>query len=106
MHVVDGAGGHWYGPQTGDAESRHDEGYLNDLARRLRDELAGQGVPRVEAVLGYGSPPREIANLTRLHGIDLMVLGGHGHNSLVDLLRGETISGVRHRLNIPILAVR
>jgi len=106
MHVVDGAGGHWYGPQTGDAESRHDEGYLNDLARRLRDELAGQGVPRVEAVLGYGSPPREIANLTRLHGIDLMVLGGHGHNSLVDLLRGEAISGVRHRLNIPILAVR
>ena len=54
MHVVDGAGGQWYGPQTGDAESRQDEIYLQALAQRLRQDLAGQGVPGVQAVLGYG----------------------------------------------------
>lgn len=106
MHVVDGAGGHWYGPQTGDAESRQDEDYLINLAQRLRDELTPQGVPRVEAVLGYGSPPREIAKLTQENAIDLMVLGGHGHNPLLDVIRGETVSAVRHRLNIPVLAVK
>ena len=106
MHVVDGAGGQWYGPQTGDAESRNDEIYLQDLARRLREELLPYGVPRVEAVLGYGNPPKEIANLTRQNGVDLMVLGGHGHSPLLDLVRGETVSSVRHRLNIPVLAVR
>ena len=82
IHVVEGPGGLWYGPQTGDAESRHDEDYLKNLAERLRGELASQGVPRIAAVLGYGSPPREIANLAKQNGIDLMVLGGHGHNSL------------------------
>ena len=106
MHVVDGAGGHWYGPQTGDAESRHDEDYLQNLAHRLRGELAADGVSRVEAVLGYGDPPRELAKLTRDNGIELLVLGGHGHNPLVDVIRGETVSAVRHRLNIPVLAVK
>ena len=106
IHVVEGPGGLWYGPQTGDLESRHDEDYLKNLVERLRAELASQGVPRIEAVLGFGSPPREIANLAKQNGVDLMVLGGHGHNTLLDLLRGETISGVRHRLDIPVLAVR
>ena len=106
IHVVDGPGGLWYGPQTGDAESRHDEDYLKNLVERLRTELTSQGVPRIEAVLGFGSPPHEIANLAKQNGIDLMVLGGHGHSTLLDLLRGETISGVRHRLDIPVLAVR
>ncbi len=35
-----------------------------------------------------------------------MVLGGHGHRGLLHLLRGATISGVRHDLDIPIVAVR
>ena len=35
-----------------------------------------------------------------------MVLGGHGHRGLFDLLHGYTISGVRHDLDIPIVAVR
>ena len=106
MHVVDGAGGHWYGPQTGDAESRHDETYLENLVLQLRKDLAGQGIPLIEAVLGYGNPPREIVKLTRQNAIDFIVLGGHGHKPIIDLLRGETISGVRHRLAIPVLAVR
>ena len=106
MHVVDGAGGQWYGPQTGDAESRQDEVYLQTLAQRLRQELAGQGVPGVEAVLGYGNPPREIVNLTRQNAIDMVVLGGHGHTPILDLLRGETISSVRHGVSVPVLAVR
>jgi nucleotide-binding universal stress UspA family protein len=35
-----------------------------------------------------------------------VVLGGHGHKRIRDLLHGETISGVRHGLDIPILTVR
>ena len=92
MHVVDGAGGHWYGPQTGDAESRQRRrlsaaAWPSGCAR----ELAAPGrAARSRPCLGYGNPPREIANLTRQNGIDLVVLGGHGHKPLLDLLRGET----------------
>jgi manganese transport protein len=44
--------------------------------------------------------------MVRQERIDLLVAGGHGHRRVGDLLRGETINGVRHRLNIPVLAVR
>jgi manganese transport protein len=106
MHVVDGVGGTWYGPQTGDLESRSDRQYLDSLAERLREELKDQGVPAIETILGYGDPAAEIINITREKQLDLMVLGGHGHRGLLDLLHGQTISGVRHGLDIPIIAVR
>ena len=106
MHVVDGVGGQWYGPQTGDFERRHDEAYLAALAERLSRELAEYGVPKVEAVLGYGNPPMEIVKLTRQHGLDLVVLGGHGHGRSLDWFYGETVSNVRHRLHIPVYTVR
>lgn len=106
MHVVDGVGGTWYGPQTGDLESRHDDAYLEALAQQLREQLRGQGVPAVDTVLGYGDPSREIVNISRQQGIDLMVLGGHGHRGLLDLVYGATITAVRHGLNIPVVTVK
>ncbi len=106
MHVVDGVGGQWYGEQTGDEESREDESYLESLAERLRHDLQGQGIPAVEAVLGYGDPSRQIVKLAQQRGIDFVVLGGHGHRGLLDWLYGQTIPGVRHGLTIPMLTVR
>ena len=106
MHVVDGVGGQCYGEQTGDEESREDETYLQSLAERLRSDLQGQGVPAVDAILGYGDPSREIVKLAREQGIDFVVMGGHGHRGLLDWLYGQTITGVRHGLTIPVLTVR
>jgi manganese transport protein len=106
IHVVDGVGGRWYGPQTGDAESRHDEAYLAALTQQLAETLVDQGVPKVESVLGFGNPPSEIVSISRQYAADLVILGGHGHKPVLDLLHGETISGVRHGLNIPVMTVR
>lgn len=106
IHVVEGAGGHWYGPQTGDEESRLDEDYLRRMSERLARELAPHGVPKVNAVLGYGDVPRQIVQITRQHGIDMLVMGGHGHTGFWDWWHGQTIAGVRHKLDIPVLAVR
>jgi manganese transport protein len=106
IHVVDGVGGTWYGPQTGNQESRDDAVYLETLAERLREQLQGQGVPTINTVLGYGDPSTEIVAITRQKGIDLMVLGGHGHRGIWDLLYGQTISTVRHGLDIPVVTVK
>ena len=106
MHVVEGVGGQWYGPQTGDLEQRSDEEYLKALAERLRKDLAGRGIAAVRHALGYGRMPRTLIDLARAEGVDLLVMGGHGHRALGDLLHGETIQHVRHGLDIPILAVR
>jgi manganese transport protein len=42
----------------------------------------------------------------RREGIDMLVVGGHGHRGLFDWLYGETITSIRHHLSIPIFAVR
>jgi len=106
MHVVEGVGGQWYGAETGDLEQRSDAHYLGALAERLRKDLAGRGVAGVRHSLGYGRMPRTLIDLARAQGVDLLVMGGHGHRALGDMLHGETIQHVRHGLDIPILAVR
>jgi manganese transport protein len=106
IHVVDGVGGTWYGDQTGDAESRDDEVYLNGLAEQLGRETAPFGIPVVDAVLGYGDAANELVRIAKQKQLDLMVLGGHGHRGISDILHGETITRVRHQLNIPIVAAR
>jgi manganese transport protein len=106
MHVVEGVGGQWYGAQTNDAESRHDAEYVESLAVALRDKIPAEEIPVVRAALGYGDVVRELVRLAEQEQLSLMVLGGHGHWGLSDVWRGQTISGVRHSLKIPVLAVR
>jgi manganese transport protein len=37
---------------------------------------------------------------------DLLIMSAHGHGRLKDLIFGNTIDPVRHKLNVPILVVR
>jgi manganese transport protein len=107
MHVVEGVGGQWYGPQTGDIESREDETYLTNLAKRLKEDLAAGGVPDVRPALAYGgNVPWQLVRLARNEEVDLIVVGSHGHRALGDLIHGQTIDKVRHDLHVPIMAVR
>lgn len=106
MHVVEGVGGQFHGPQAADVESNQDELYLRELARHLSDELNDDGVPAVTFALGYGGVARALIRLAREQQVDLLVVGGHGHGRLEDVVRGETINAVRHGLQIPIFAVR
>jgi manganese transport protein len=105
LHVVEGAGGQWYGPQTGDLESRQDEVYLEGLAARLRADL-GDAVAGVRAVLGYGDVPKQIVRLAGREQLDLLIVGTHGHRAIGDIVHGSTITAVRHGVNIPVFAVR
>ena len=105
LHVVEGAGGHWHGEQTGDLEGREDESYLSQLAEELRNDSHVQGIAGVEYALGYGDVPGELVTLCEHHCIDLLVLGGHGHRGVWDWLFGQTIPRVRHGLTVPIIAI-
>ncbi|MGC8604861.1 MAG: divalent metal cation transporter, partial [Desulfomonilaceae bacterium] len=101
FHVVEGAGGSIYGPDTYDAEAREDEAYLNKLAVAL-----GHRGLDVEIFFGYGDVPGELIRLSVGQQIDVLVMGGHGHRGISDILFGSTVAPVRHRLNIPVLIVR
>ncbi|GAB4385697.1 MAG: Nramp family divalent metal transporter [Phycisphaerales bacterium] len=105
VHVVEGVGGQWYGQQTGDTESREDEVYMADLVQHLRRQLADSPIPEIRAVLGYGHVARELVRITRQEALDILVVGGHGHRGIADILHGQTIPGVRHGAGVPVLAV-
>jgi manganese transport protein len=101
FHVVEGAGGALYGADAYDREAREDEEYLDQLATGL----VHKGV-EVEVFLGYGDVPRELVRLAQEQRLDLLVMGGHGHRGLSDILFGSTINPVRHELDIPVVVVR
>jgi manganese transport protein len=36
----------------------------------------------------------------------MLIMGSHGHRGLDDLVHGQTVSAVRHAVDIPVLVVR
>ncbi len=101
IHVVEGVGGLYHGRETADSERLADQAYLEHLAETLR----AKGM-RVRALLGFGHPAQELARTAAEEGLDLLVLGSHGHGAIGDRLFGETSGSVRHAVRIPVLTVR
>jgi manganese transport protein len=101
FHIVEGVSGQLYGKEAFDNEARRDKEYLEVIAEQLRTA----GV-RVQPALGYGRVPGELVRLAREHGIEVLVMGGHRHRGLKDILFGASISEVRHHLSIPVLVVQ
>ncbi len=101
FHVVEGAAGFVYGREAFDAEAREDELYMN----RLAQSFEAQGI-HAEAYLGFGAVPKAIIKLAQEQNVEMMVMGGHGHRGLSDIIFGATISPVRHGLKIPMVIVR
>ncbi|AFM24635.1 Nramp family divalent metal transporter [Desulfomonile tiedjei] len=101
FHVVEGAGGVVFGSDAYDKEARQDEQYL----KRLAESLGYRGV-EVEFFLGFGVVTSELVRLVQEQHIDVLLMAGHGHRGISDILFGSTISPVRHGLDIPIVIVR
>ncbi len=100
FHVVEGTAADIHGPIADDAESRSDRARMAELVAHLRrGDLAARGE------LGYGEPAKELARMAIGAGLDLLVLGTHGHRLLSDLALGQTVSPLLHRIPIPILVV-
>jgi manganese transport protein len=101
VHVVESAASRALGSDAVDRES------VEDLDRLQRHAVAlGKFDVDAEAVLGYGSPVQALPEIVRAHGIDLLVVGAHGHRGLSDVVHGSTINELRHRLDIAVLVVR
>ena len=101
FHVVEGVGGQLFGSDAFDDEAREDKEHLESVAEQIRRT----GV-EVSTALGYGRVPEQIVKLSRESGVDLLVMGGHGHRGLKDLFFGTSVSKVRHGLAIPVLVVQ
>ena len=100
IHVVEGPAADYLREAADDRESRSDRVRMTALVEHLREDNL-----RTDGVLGYGNPVDELVRIVKDQGIDLLVLGGHGHRLLADLALGSTVSPVLHRLTIPVLVV-
>ncbi len=101
IHVVDSVPAQVYTENVYDAHTRDDEQYLMDIA----EEIRALGVA-VEIELLHGDPVRELAAFATRQGLDMLVMGSHGHRLLGDLLFGQTVDPLRHKVDIPVLVAR
>ncbi|OFY62350.1 MAG: iron/manganese transporter [Bacteroidetes bacterium RIFCSPLOWO2_02_FULL_36_8] len=100
IHVVETAGAMFFGSEVRDYETDSDQNHLDLYVKNLKEKGYA-----ASSALGYGNPRKVIPNLTKDYSADLLILGAHGHKGLKDLLFGETVNIVRHRVNIPVLIV-
>ena len=100
IHIVETPGAMIYGDEIDDYETESDEAFLD----KYKEKLDAKGF-KVSVELGFGSPKKIIPKIVNGADYDLLVLGGHGHSGIKDLLFGTTVDSVRHRVNIPVFIV-
>ena len=101
VHVADGwAARHFNDLQLRESEEiKADRAYLEGLASSL------PGL-RVSTELAMGDPANELIRLVEERQVDLLAMSTHGHRGLNDLLRGTTVSKVRHLVKVPVLLLK
>ena len=100
IHVVESASASLLGPDSDDQETREDRERLDQYVQLMKD----QGY-QATALLGYRKRVREITRLVQENDSDLLIMGAHRHNWIFDLVFGQTVNSVRHRVDIPVLVV-
>ena len=100
IHVVETANAFFSGKESRDLETESDRNYLNQYILQIRNigyEVQGE--------LGFGNPKRSIPELVIKSKAELLLMGGHGHSTIKDLIFGTTVESVRHRVDIPVMIV-
>lgn len=101
MHAVESAGAWMMGSDIRDLETASD---IQNLEKYV-DNLCEMGYSAV-SVIGYGPAKQALPKLVKEQGVDLLVMGAHGHKAFKDLVFGTTVGAVRHAVTVPVLIVR
>jgi manganese transport protein len=101
IHIVETAGARILGKDIDDLETQKDTENLILYTEKLKN--LGYNV---QAEIGYGGPIYVIPKIVAKQQVDLLVMGAHGHSGIKDIVLGETVDAVRHRVSIPVLIVR
>ena len=103
VHVADG----WAARHFNELNLRESEEMQEDRAylARLRAGLLERGF-QVEALLRMGDPAKEICRVAEEQAVDLIAMATHGHRGVSDVIHGQTVDAVRHKVRIPVLLLR
>lgn len=100
LHVVESPVARVLGQEAADREVRSDRRRLE----READILRQTGL-ETEWRLGAGDPVAELARMIADINADLVILGGHGHAGIADLVHGTTVDSLRHHIRASVLVV-
>ena len=100
VHVVETVAAFVSGKEAMDHETESDRKHLMEYCSQL--EQKGY---RVKGELGFGNPKKSIPELVQKFNPDLLIMGGHGHKRLKDMILGTTVEAVRHKVAIPVVIV-
>jgi manganese transport protein len=100
LHIVETVSAKYFGASADDYETREDMDRLQLYAQQLK--TLGY---TVDTALGYKNRVNEIVRIVKESHADMLVMGAHRHSGLKDLLYGETVDKVRHKVKIPVLIV-
>jgi len=82
---------------------------FEEVESQLRDSLTEKvkehGLPTDNIVIEFGRPVDKILEVAEREAAELIVLGSHGKHG-ISLILGSTTTGVLHRSNIDVLALR
>jgi manganese transport protein len=101
IHAVETAGAIVMGSEIRDYETTSDKENMKKYAQNITE----MGY-KCEVIILYGAAKTVIPKLVNEKGVDLLVMGAHGHKAIKDLVFGATIDAVRHAVDIPVLVVR
>ncbi len=103
VHVADG----WAARNFDELNLRESEEMQEDRAylERLEADLTSRGF-EVQAMLALGDPAHEICRIASDRQVDLIAMATHGHRGVSDVLHGQTVDHVRHRVTMPVLLLR
>lgn len=100
LHVVESPSARAFGLHAEDLETGSDQAWIDAYATALR----GMGYP-VTVALGAGDPAPELARMADAAGAELVILGGHGHRGLSDMIYGTTVEALRHHTRASVLVI-
>jgi len=100
IHVVESVSARILGKQSYDQESQQDQQQLTAYLQMFQEKNL-----KAKGILAYHRRGREIARIVNEEHADLLIMGGHGHRGIKDLIYGETVNYVRHHVHIPVLIV-
>lgn len=103
MHVADG----WAARNFDELNLRESEEMKADRAylAQVRDDLQSHGL-EAEALLRMGDPAKEICRAADELGVDLIAMATHGHTGVSDMIHGQTVDHVRHKVKMPVLLLK
>jgi manganese transport protein len=88
------------GAEGEDLETLADKERLEELSKTMQEN----GVS-TNWQLGNGEPVPELAKMINTLNVEMVVVGGHGHSGVSDLIHGTVISDLRHHIQASVVIV-